>query len=208
MPAIGQQCADGNFYIGLSPADGERVYMTGAAHEGSGIRWDSASCSCCGDGSIATSQTDGRANTNALLAFNATGFDAAAHCESLNAIEAHSYDDWYLPAGGPDGSSSEINLIWEMVDDVEAVGKGHGDDPVFNLTLLEMLKQDFGIDMPDLAGELPSDGSGVNVKKVWDRVRVRIKDVPGFEVVPEVVLSTFSFAKYLMWEDFLTARRR
>ncbi|SDW74070.1 DUF3320 domain-containing protein [Paracoccus sanguinis] len=79
--------------------------------------------------------------------------------------------------------------------------KGHEDDPVFNLTLLEMLKQDFGIDMPDLAGELPSDGSGVDVKRVWDLVRHRIKDVPGFEVVPEVVLSTFSFAKYLMWRD-------
>jgi very-short-patch-repair endonuclease len=77
----------------------------------------------------------------------------------------------------------------------------HEDDPVFNLTLLEMLRQDFGIDMPDLAGELPRDGSGIDVAGIWNRVRVRIKDVPGFEVVSEVVLSTFSFAKYLMWRD-------
>jgi hypothetical protein len=119
---LGAECADGSFYIGLSPEDGERVYMTDATLEGSGIRWDSASCSYCGNGSVATSQTDGRANTNALLAFNATGFDAAAHCESLNAIEAHGYDDWYLPAGGPNGSSSEINLIWLMVQAEGAVG--------------------------------------------------------------------------------------
>ena len=116
---IGQQCDDDSFYIGLSPEDGERVYMTSAAFEGSGIRWDSASCSYCGDGSLATSQTDGRANTNALLAFNATGFNAAAYCDGL---EAHGYNDWYLPAGGPNGSSSEINLIWEMVDDVGVIG--------------------------------------------------------------------------------------
>ena len=77
----------------------------------------------------------------------------------------------------------------------------HDDEATFNLTLLEMLSQDFGIDMPDLAGELPSDGRGIDVPKVWNRVRQRIKDVPGFEVVPEVVLSTFSFAKYLMWKD-------
>lgn len=96
--------------------------MTSAAHEGTGIRWDNASCYRCGDGSLATSQTDGRTNTNALLAFNATGFNAAAHCESLNAIEAHGYDDWYLPAGGPNGSSSEINLIWLMVQAEGTVG--------------------------------------------------------------------------------------
>lgn len=108
---IGQQCDDDSFYIGISPADGERVYMTSAAHEGSSIRWDSASCYRCGDGTIATSQTDGRANTNALLAFNATGFDAAAYCDGL---EAHGYDDWYLPAGGS-GTGTEQNLFWAMV---------------------------------------------------------------------------------------------
>lgn len=77
----------------------------------------------------------------------------------------------------------------------------HDDDPVFNLTLLEMLRQDFAIQLPELAGELPADGSGIDVERVWELVRERIRDTPGFEVVKELTLSTFSFAKYLMWKD-------
>ncbi len=77
----------------------------------------------------------------------------------------------------------------------------HDDDPVFNLTLLEMLRQDFDIHLPELAGDLPTDASGVDVKRVWEIVRARVRDVDGFEVVEDVALSTFSFAKYLMWKD-------
>lgn len=77
----------------------------------------------------------------------------------------------------------------------------HEDDPVFNLTLLQMLRQDFNIDIPGLDGELVADESGVDVRRIWEKVRSRVRDVPGFEVVEEVVLSTFSFAKYLMWKD-------
>jgi very-short-patch-repair endonuclease len=77
----------------------------------------------------------------------------------------------------------------------------HEDDPVFNLTLLQMLRQDFDIEIPGLEAELPTDEHGVNVRRVWDMVRARIRGVPGLEVVEEVVLSTFSFAKYLMWKD-------
>ena len=45
------------------------------------------------------------------------------------------------------------------------------------------------------------DRSGVDVRGVWNLVRLKVKDVPGFEVAEEVFLSTFSFAKYLMWKD-------
>lgn len=79
--------------------------------------------------------------------------------------------------------------------------RSHEDDPNFNLTLLQLLRQDFHIEIPELSGELPADEHGVDVRRVWDMVRARIRDVPGFEVVEEVVLSTFSFAKYLMWKD-------
>jgi very-short-patch-repair endonuclease len=77
----------------------------------------------------------------------------------------------------------------------------HDDDAVFNLTLLELLRQEFNILLPELAGELPTDESGIDVPKVWRVVRERIRDTPGFEVVEELTLSTFSFAKYLMWKD-------
>ena len=77
----------------------------------------------------------------------------------------------------------------------------HDDDAVFNLTLLELLRQDFDISLPEFAGELPRDQSGIDVKEVWRIVRDRIRDTPGFEVMEELTLSTFSFAKYLMWKD-------
>lgn len=79
----------------------------------------------------------------------------------------------------------------------------HEDESVFNLTLLQMLQQDFDISIPELEGTLPTDEHGVNVRLVWDIVRNRIRDVAGFEVVEEVILSTFSFAKYLMWKDLV-----
>jgi len=77
------------------------------------------------------------------------------------------------------------------------------DEPRFNTTLLELLKKDFGIEIRGLNGALPEDDSGVDVAGIWNRVRHAIKDVPGFEVVEDVVLGHFSFAKYLMWKDLV-----
>jgi very-short-patch-repair endonuclease len=77
----------------------------------------------------------------------------------------------------------------------------HEDGTVFNMTLLEMLRQDFELRIPLLEGELPKDESGIDVPLIWEVVRKAVREVPGFEVVEDVVLSTFSFAKYLMWKD-------
>lgn len=77
----------------------------------------------------------------------------------------------------------------------------HEDEPRFNLTLLELLRQDFELTIPGLADGLPMDGTGVNVTVVLNTVRQAVRDIAGFEVVPDMVLGTFSFAKYLMWKD-------
>lgn len=77
------------------------------------------------------------------------------------------------------------------------------DEPRFNTTLLEMLKKDFGIEIKGLHGQLPQDNSGVDVRGIWYKVRQAIKEVSGFEVLEDVVLGHFSFAKYLMWKDLL-----
>lgn len=79
----------------------------------------------------------------------------------------------------------------------------HEDEPRFNLTLLELLRQDFQLEISGLDGELPKDESGIDVDGIWSSVRRAIRDIGGFEVVPEVVLGTFSFAKYLMWKDLV-----
>lgn len=77
-----------------------------------------------------------------------------------------------------------------------------GDEVRFNLTLLEKLAEQ-GIEAPDLKGELPRDDAGLDVPRIFKRMREIVRDVPGFEVVEDLALSTFSFAKYLMWKDLV-----
>jgi len=77
------------------------------------------------------------------------------------------------------------------------------DEPRFNLTLLELLRHDFQLNIPDLNGDLPTDDSGIDVERIWTIVRHAVRDIPGFEVTTDVVLGTFSFAKYLMWRDLI-----
>lgn len=75
------------------------------------------------------------------------------------------------------------------------------DEPRFNPTLLEMLKQDFALEIPELEGDLPTDKQGLDVKLILNILRIKIKEISGWEVEEGVVISTFSFAKYLMWKD-------
>ena len=71
-----------------------------------------------------------------------------------------------------------------------------------NLTLLELLRREQGIDALDaLAEELPQDAHGVDVATVWQRVREVVAPLEHWEVLPEAGLGLFSFAKYLMWKD-------
>ena len=79
----------------------------------------------------------------------------------------------------------------------------HEDDVRINSTLLEFLKQDFELRNPELEGELPRDQSGIDVPLIFEIMRRKVRDIAGFEVVEELALSTFSFAKYLMWKDLV-----
>ena len=78
-------------------------------------------------------------------------------------------------------------------------------DPIFNLTLIEFLDAGYSINLAHLRDELPEDDSGVDVARVWNDIRYAISEQEGFEVVEECVIASFSFAKYLMWND-LTER--
>ncbi|MCP4479584.1 MAG: DUF3320 domain-containing protein, partial [Planctomycetaceae bacterium] len=79
----------------------------------------------------------------------------------------------------------------------------HEDDVRFNSTLIQMLQQDFALDLSDFEKELPTDDSGIDVPLVLNQLRRRVRDVPGFEIVEEMAIATFSFAKYLMWKDLV-----
>ena len=60
----------------------------------------------------------------------------------------------------------------------------HEDEPRFNPTLLEMLRQDFRLAIPELERELPSDDAGLDVARIWQIVRTHIRDMKGWEVTP------------------------
>jgi very-short-patch-repair endonuclease len=77
----------------------------------------------------------------------------------------------------------------------------HDDECRFNPTLIEMLRQDFQLNLGIADGELPKDDAGLDVLAIWRKVSHAIKDIRGWEVTEHVVLGTFSFAKYLMWKD-------
>jgi len=79
----------------------------------------------------------------------------------------------------------------------------HEDEVRFNATLIQLLKKDFDRDLSSFENDLPRDESGVDVPLILERMRREVRDIPGFEVVDESALGTFSFAKYLMWKDLV-----
>ncbi len=84
--------------------------------------------------------------------------------------------------------------------------RGNDEEPRLNMTLLELLKTEFGISIPELEGELPTDQSGLDVPRIFDILRTAIDTLPGWEVEEQCILGTFSFTKYLMWKDLYDRR--
>ncbi|MGH6675418.1 MAG: DUF4011 domain-containing protein, partial [Xanthobacteraceae bacterium] len=79
----------------------------------------------------------------------------------------------------------------------------HDDEPLINPTLLEMMRQDFDLEISEFVGELPTGPSGLDIDRIWWIARTSFKDVGGFELTEDIVLSNFSFAKYLIWKDLV-----
>jgi len=74
------------------------------------------------------------------------------------------------------------------------------DDARVNTTLLEMLKQDFGLILLGL-DPLPQDDNGIDVNYVLNSFRKAVLDVPRWDVVERIEVGFFSFAKFIMWRD-------
>lgn len=74
------------------------------------------------------------------------------------------------------------------------------DEPQMNITLLEKLKQDFGV-MVNGVDPLPADEHGVDTRKVFTLLRKAVMDQPGWDVLESAYLGTFSFSQFVMWND-------
>ncbi len=69
-----------------------------------------------------------------------------------------------------------------------------------NVTLLEKLRTDFGIETDGL-DDLPEDEHGLDVPLILRNFRAAIRDTSRWEVEESVFLGLFSFNKFLMWRD-------
>lgn len=78
--------------------------------------------------------------------------------------------------------------------------KRHDDETIVNPTLVQLLRENFRLSLRGL-DPLPTDGNGVDVKKIWQIFRLAVKEIPRWEVTEDVYLGIFSFTKYLMWKD-------
>ena len=66
-----------------------------------------------------------------------------------------------------------------------------------NSTLLEFLKQEFNIDVRGLGGDV----SALKISEILAMVRAETANMKGWDVCGDVYLATFSFQRYLMWND-------
>ena len=55
----------------------------------------------------------------------------------------------------------------------------HDDEPRVNETLLEFLRRDFDLRVPEFVGGVPASGSSVMLHSVLDAMRRRVRDIPG-----------------------------
>ena len=74
------------------------------------------------------------------------------------------------------------------------------EETIMNITLLEMIRHDFGINIGGL-DTLPKDESGVNVKMVFNIIRQAVMSKKRWDVEEQALLGTFSFSKFILWND-------
>ena len=74
------------------------------------------------------------------------------------------------------------------------------EETMMNITLLEMLRQDFGITIGGLEN-LPKDENGIDVRAVFNIIRQAIMSNKKWDVEEQTFLGIFSFSKFIMWND-------
>jgi len=74
------------------------------------------------------------------------------------------------------------------------------EEPQFNVTLLEMLRMNFGLITTGL-DPLPTDEHGTDIKMVFHIIRQLIMDKPRWDVEELAFMGVFSFSQFIMWND-------
>ena len=113
---------------------------------------------------------------------------------------------WYETSKSEQPRYAPILLL--PVDIVRRSGNNYiirkrDEDIILNITLVELLKQNFRINL-DVLKELPKDESGVDVKLIFTYFRRAIIEQKKWDVIEESMLGLFSFNKFVMWNDIHT----
>ena len=74
------------------------------------------------------------------------------------------------------------------------------DEPQMNITLLEKLKQDFGIVVKGV-DPLPSDEHGIDIRRVLTIMRKAVMEQSHWDVLETASIGIFSFSQFVMWND-------
>jgi len=81
--------------------------------------------------------------------------------------------------------------------------RARDEEPQINITLLEMLRQDFGIGIDGL-DPLPRDEKGIALKQIFNVIRHALIQVSRFDIEETGNLGLFSFGQFVMWNDIRT----
>lgn len=77
------------------------------------------------------------------------------------------------------------------------------EEPQANITLLEMLRQDYGIGIGGL-DPLPKDANGIDLKQIFGAFRHALMQMTRWDVEETAYLGLFSFGQFVMWNDIRT----
>lgn len=110
--------------------------------------------------------------------------------------------NWNERAGGRKYAAP---ILLVPVDIVPVKKQGYAirkrdEEVMLNITLMEMLKQKFEIDVEGV-NPLPMDAHGIDVSLVLHLVREAVKEQMEWDVMEDSVLGIFSFSKFVMWND-------
>lgn len=92
-----------------------------------------------------------------------------------------------------------INISRRIQDKSFSI-KLDGDGAQVNVTLLEMLRQNYGIDIQGL-NKLPEDEHGVDIPFIFATIRQAVMANPRWEVRELAFIGQFSFSRFIMWND-------
>lgn len=92
-----------------------------------------------------------------------------------------------------------VDIVRKSAGKVYAI-RMRDEDTQINVTLLEFLKQNYGIQINGL-GTLPTDEHGLDIPQIFAIIRHGIMNMSMWDVLETAFIGCFSFSQFVMWND-------